>query len=239
MTRASCLSRERLIHGPRRHAYRPLSKWILCVPVDATGDFRDWLVERRTSYPFIGAWETWDRQNLLERLEYTPDVLQAFFYRLWKDLESQFRTDDLELVRYEVDPECGWKQRDGAVLQFTQAKGEISDLVIDVIVRSIGTMQSLVHNFRVELSDTFRELRGYPGSGLLYSQCTYNSSLRKGNPGEWTERMEPPLVVDSYKYERLKIRFTDTGYAWRGYLKVTLLYGNSKQISLPWAFLVA
>lgn len=130
----------------------------------------------------------------------------------------------MELVRYELDPGCGWKQRDGGVLQFTQTDGKISELVVDVIVRSIGTIQSLVHGIRVELSDTFRELRGYPDSGLLYSQYTHNTSLRKGVPGVWTERLEPPLIVDPYKHERFKIRFTDTGYAWRGYLKVTLQY---------------
>jgi hypothetical protein len=109
---------------------------------------------------------------ILQRLEACPDIVEVFFYPAWKALESRFRTDELELVRFKLDPDSGWWQPDPTVLQFHQ-KGSGSDLVFDIIVRSRGTLQSLLHGIRIEVFDVRYHLRGLPGSALLYSQHTY------------------------------------------------------------------
>lgn len=72
------------------------------------------------------------------------------------------------------------------------------------------------------------ELRGLPGTGLLYAQCTYTVSLHGGKPDTQVERLEPPLLVDAGQYQRFKVKYTDTGFAWRGFLRLTLLYGQAK-----------
>ena len=217
---------------------RAIAKWILCVSVDGSGKFLDWLRETiARNYPFIAALELWDRKQLLERIEKYPDILEMFFYPAWKALESRFRTEELELIRYEVDPECGWVQPDSKTLQIARAHGTSSDLVIDVIVRSRGTIQSLLQVIRVEVYDVKRHLRGLPGEGLLYAQHTYPISLRAGEPGVWTERMEPPLLVEAGNHERFKVRCTNSGYAWTGFLRLTLLYGEGKGLPLPSTFL--
>ena len=90
---------------------RPLAKWILCVSVDGSGVFLDWLrTTIETDVPFIAAWELWDKQQLLIKLEASPDIVQIFFLATWKNLETIFRTEELELVRYALDLSCGWKQ---------------------------------------------------------------------------------------------------------------------------------
>ena len=85
---------------------RAIAKWILCVSIDASGLFLNWLRERiTTDYRFIRSWEVWDKQQLLDRLDKHPDVFEVFFYPIWKSLESRFRTEELELVQYELDAE--------------------------------------------------------------------------------------------------------------------------------------
>lgn len=218
---------------------REISKWILCLSVDATGAFLDWLRETVAKYHFIRSWEVWGRESLLERLEKSPDVLEMFFYPVWKALEVKFRTEELELIGYELDPACGWKQLDRGALQFAQSNGADNDLLIDVIVRSRGTIQSLVHSIRVELSEVRRDLRGLPGTGLLWPQYTYTISLAGGMPGTRVEPLEPPVLVDPGAHQRFKVKCTDTGYAWRGFLRLAVLYGDGKELVLPWTFLTA
>ena len=181
----------------------------------------------------------WGRETLLERLDQYPDVLEVFVYPVWKALESRFRTEELELIRYDVEPDCGWKAADLNILCFTQKGAADSDLVLDVIVRNRGTIQSLVHSIRRELTDVHRHLRGMPGTGLLWRQHTYALSLHGGEPGTRMERLEPPLVVDSGTHQRFNIKIAATGYAWTGYLRLTMLYGNGQELALPWIFLKA
>ncbi len=217
---------------------RPIAKWILCVSVEGSGGFLDWLRETvAAKCPFITDWELWDKQQLLAKLEAAPDVLQMFFYPVWKELEAIFQTEELELIRYVIDPACGWKQPDPAVLHFVQAMGTNSDLVIDIIVRSRGTIQSLIRAIRLDIYDVKYHLRGLPGTGLLYSQHTYPVSLRGGKPGSSTEPLGPPLLVDSGKHERFKVKLTDSGYAWTGYVQIALLYSENRELRLPSMFL--
>ncbi len=218
---------------------RDISKWVLCLPVDASGVFLDWLRAIMADYAFIHSWEVWGREKLLERLDRHPDVLEVFFYPIWKSLESRFRTDELELVQYGVAKRCGWKSLDSRTLHFTQRKGANSDLVLDIIVKSCGTVQSLLHSIRLNTTDVRRHLRGLPGTGLLWSQRTYTISLKGGAAGTRVERLDPPLIVDPATHQRFKIKLTAAGYAWTGYVRLTLIYGKNHQLALPWTFLTA
>jgi hypothetical protein len=221
-------------------ASRPIAKWILCVPLDGSSVFLDWLrATISTDYPFIADWELWGKQQLLERLDKCPGVLEMFFYPVWKALESRFRTEELELVQCDLDPECGWARSDPGIRYIRQVGGASSDLVLDIIVRSHGTIQSLLQALKIEIHDVKRHLRGLPGEGLLYVQHTYPISLRGGQSGEWIERMEPPLLIEAGKHERFKVKFTNSGYAWTGYVRLTLLYAQAKELSLPSMFLRA
>lgn len=213
---------------------RPLTKWILCVSADGSGVFLDWLRDTiAAECPFIPAWELWGNQQLLERLERYPDVLEMFFYHVWNALESRFRTEELELVQYALDQACGWTQPDPSVLHFTQIQGTDSDLLIDIIVRSRGTVQSLLRSARLDIFDVRRHLRGLPGTGLLYPQHTYTMSLGGGRPGSRTVGLEPPLLVDPGEHQRFEIKLTHSGYAWSGCIRITLLYGDGRELPLP------
>jgi hypothetical protein len=66
---------------------------------------------------------------------------------------------------------------------------------------------------------------GVPGTGLLFPQITYAISLNHGRPGTYRTVCEPPLIVRSSSFERFKIKLTDTGYAWRGTITITLDHG--------------
>jgi hypothetical protein len=213
-------------------------KWILCVSADGTGVFLDWLRGTLAAYPFIASWELWDREVILQRLEACPDIIEVFFYPVWKALESRFRTDELELVRFKLEPHIGWWQPDPNVLQFHQ-RGIGSDLVLDIIVRSRGTLQSLLYGLRIDLSDVRYQLKGLPGSGLLYSQHTYTVPLHGGKPGTRFEPLEPPPAVDASAHQRFKVKFTETGYAWTGYARFNLIYGDERALALPAIFLRA
>jgi hypothetical protein len=157
---------------------RKISRWILCVSMDGSGEFHDWLRHRiENEFRFIASWELWDKEILLQRLDKHPDVLQVFFYPVWKALEARFRADDLELVRYQLEAGCGWLGDPGALYFFQ--KGSNSDLVLDIIVRSRGTLQSLLHAVHLEISDVRYHLRGLPGTALLYSQQIYSLPPRR------------------------------------------------------------
>ena len=87
---------------------QPIHRWILCVSVDASGSFLDWLRNTLVSYPFINQWEIWGRTEILRRLENSPDIVEVFFYPIWKSFEQRFRTDDIELVEFEMEHGIGW-----------------------------------------------------------------------------------------------------------------------------------
>lgn len=216
---------------------KPIAKWILCVSVEASGRFHDWLRETMTAFPFIRSFEVWDKTQLLARLDRHPDVLAMFFYSVWKALEERFRTEELELIGYELVPECGWSRPDPAILFYCQVGGASSDLVLDIIVRSRGTIQSLIRSLLIEIYDVKTHLRGLPGEGLLYPQHTYAVSLDGGKPHRRAVTMEPPLLVDAGKHERFRVKLTEAGYAWTGYVRLSLLYGNNQALPLPPIFL--
>ena len=46
----------------------------------------------------------WARSELLVRLEQHPDVLETFFYSVFAELASHFRSEHLELFKLTLDP---------------------------------------------------------------------------------------------------------------------------------------
>jgi len=53
------------------------------------------------------------------------------------------------------------------------------------------------------------------------------------------QQLDPPLTIDAGKHQRFKVRLTSSGYAWTGYIRLTLLYGRKSELPLPWTFLAA
>lgn len=211
---------------------RPTRKWILCLPVDPSGVFLNWLsgqlAERRIK------WDLWGRSELLIRLEQHRDVLETFFYPVVSELASYFRTDHLELYRLHLVPECQWSQPDSRTLIF-ERRGNVRspDLVLDVIVRNTGTIGLAVTGIKAEVFDRRTQMHGLPGDGLLFSQIIYRVSIHGGGSGVYFTECEPPLLVKAGEPERFKICVTQTGYAWNGGLRLSLQAGDAESLALP------
>jgi hypothetical protein len=206
-------------------------RWILCMPVDPTGVFLDWLAGE---VPSDWKWEVWGETILLEKLEKNPDIIESFFYPVYEQLRRIFMVEQLELVRFQLDEECQWHQFDPQILHFGPIGNVVSpDLVLDVIVRNTGRLDSALLAIEVQVFDWEIKPHGVPGEGLLFPQYTYRVSIRGGEPGKHRADCEPPLVIKGESLERFKIRVTDTGYSWRGNLAVTLDYGIGKRLRLP------
>jgi len=208
------------------------ARWILCLPVEPSGKFLDWLKGECGRRKI--EWFVWGRSELLARLEQHPDLVETFFYHLYAELASYFRSDHLELHDLKLDPECEWKQPDAEVLLFSP-RGHVhsADLVLDLIVRNSGTVGLAITQIQAEVFDWHWKPHGLPGEGLLFSQITYAVSIQNGEPGKYTARCEPPLKVKGGDVERFKIRITDTGYAWNGGLRVSLWAGPEEKLALP------
>ena len=218
---------------------RPIQKWILCLSVDVSGNFLDWLETTLESYPFIRTWEPWGRTEILRLLEQSPDIMEVFFYPVWKTLEQRFRVGALELIGFELEEGTGWEVNHRNVLWFGQKVGHDSDLVLDVTVRNRGTISTVINRVSLEVDEVRRQLRALPGAGLMWQQVAYSVSLNNGKPHLGRVKLEPPLEVDAGKHARFAIKLTDVGYAWTGYVRVVLGYSKDKELVLPWMYLVA
>jgi hypothetical protein len=172
-------------------------------------------------------------------LEQSPDIIEAFFYPVWKTLEQRFRIGALELIGFELEEGTGWEVSHRNVLWFRQKVGHDSDLVLDVTVRNRGTMSTVINRMSLEVDEVRRQLRALPGAGLLWQQAAYSVSLNNGKPNAGRVKLEPPLEVDAGKHARFVIRLTDAGYAWTGYVRVVLGYSKDKALAMPWMYLVA
>ena len=211
---------------------RSTAQWILCVPVNPSMLFMNWL---RSEFEKRGVnGHVWTRSELIARLEEHPDVVDAFFYPAFFELASHFRSEHLELFKLSLDPACKWAQADEKVLYFS-ARDNVSspDLLIDVIVRNKGTLSTAITSIEAEVFDWHHKMHGLPGEGLLFPQVTYAVSIRRGKVGVHSAKCEPPLVVKGEDLERFKIRVTDTGYAWNGGLRLSLLAGTAERLQLP------
>lgn len=210
----------------------PTARWILCVPVEPSGIFVDWLSSELEKRGIVGS--LWGRSELLIRLEQHPDVLETFFFRVFAELSSHFRSEHLELYRLGLDPACEWDQEDAKVLYFgSRGNVKSADIVLDVIVRNRGTIGLALTGIQAEVFDRHQKMHGLPGDGLLFPQITYTISIRHGKSGVHFAECEPPLLVKAGDLERFKIRITDTGYAWNGGLRVSLYAGPDEKLTLP------
>jgi hypothetical protein len=211
---------------------RPTALWILCIPVEGSGVFMDWLKGELAKRQIEGI--LWARGELLVRLEQHPDVVETFFYHVYAELACHFRVEKLELFTLTLDPECQWNQPDPEVLCFSP-RGDVrsADLVLDVIVRNTGTVGTALTGIQAEVFDWHVQMHGLPGDGLLFPQITYAVSIRGGKRGVHSAPCEPPLVVSAADMERFKVRITHTGYAWNGGLRVSLLAGPDHKLDLP------
>jgi hypothetical protein len=207
-------------------------RWILCLPVDPSGKFWDWLkceCDKRDIQVSM-----WGRSELLARLEQHPDVIETFFYRVFAELALHFRSASLDLYELKLDPECQWNQADAGTLCLSMC-GNVgsADLVLDIVVRNRGTVGAAITGIQAEVFDWHMKMHGLPGEGLLFSKITYAVSIQNGRPGVHATRCEPPLKVNAGDLERFKIRITDTGYAWNGGLRVSLQAGPQEKLFLP------
>jgi hypothetical protein len=207
-----------------------VARWILCLPIDPTGVFLDWLAKE---IPAGWKWEVWGATTLLELLESNPDITESFFYTVYEELRQHFAIENLELVRFLLDPSCEWSQPEESVLHFSSRNVRSPDLIFDIIVRNSGRADAVLLALEVEFIDWEPKMHGLPGEGLLFPQITYEVSINNGKPGTYRSVCEPPLVVRASSVERFKIRITETGYAWRGTIVLTLDYGNKKRLHLP------
>ncbi len=210
----------------------PISKWILCIPLDPTEPFHTWLAqELGTRGLSLGLWS---KRVLLEKLERHRDIVETFFYPVFSELRRYFQTDDLELIDFGVDPACQWNQGDPATLIYKRSDFVRSpDFVLDIVVRNTGSIDTAILKLQVILTDVYRKPKGLPGEGLLLPQITYRLSIHHGKPGTYDFKCEPPLIAKANGLARLKICLTETGFAWNGTLRVRLGFGKDNWLDLP------
>jgi hypothetical protein len=208
-----------------------IEKWVLCLPVDPTGVFHEWLTKELATTGW--KWEIWGKTRILEMLETHVDVLQSFFYPIYEELRQLFVVEELALVRVALDPTCEWAQPDDHVLVFSSKNVESPDLVFDIIVQNKGQLDAVLLKVAAFIFDRQINPHGIPGSGLLFSQITYEVSIKGGTHGEHRTACEPPLVVRAGSVERFKVKVTDTGYAWYGAMQILLEYSGDRVLPLP------
>jgi hypothetical protein len=211
---------------------RPTACWILCIPVDPSGVFVNWLRGELERRGITG--KLWGRAELLARLEQRPDVFENFFYPIYTELRTLFRSDRLELFTFRLDRKCQWQQSTAKVLYFS-ARGNVSspDLLFDVVVRNTGSLATAITGLEAEVFDARRKMHGLPSKGLLFPQITYAISIHGGKIGAYCTGCDPPLEVKAGRLERFKIRLTNTGYAWNGGLRLSVLTGMTGRLQLP------
>jgi hypothetical protein len=208
-------------------------KWILCLPGDPTGVFHDWLAKEMRSTGW--EWSIWGASIILEKLELDTnrDLVETFFWATYEELRRYFHVDDLELLDIHLDDACQWTQHDPKVLTFVGGGVLSPDLVLDLIVRNVGTVDAVMMGLRVSVLESEPDPHGLPGDGLLFPQITYEVSINGGQPGTYTARCDPPLVIKGHSPERFKIRLRNTGYSWRGTIAIGLDYGKGRMLPLP------
>ena len=210
---------------------RVIARWILCIPIEPSGKFMNWLKAELDKRRLDGV--LWGRSELLRRLEKHPDVAETFFYPVFAELAKHFRSANLQLFKIALDRQCQWTQRDKKVLAFSRRANVTSpDLVFDVIIRNVGNLASALTGIQAEVFDRRTKMHGWPGDGLLLPQITYAVSIHGGRPGVHFAECEPPLLLKGGDMARFKIRIKDTGYAWNGGLRISLQSGP-EMLHLP------
>lgn len=204
-----------------------LRKWILCLPIDPTGPFFDWLDALMTKVGW--EWEIWGASALNVKLESHPLVMETFFYGLYAELRQHMAAEHLHLVRVRLDTRCQWAQKDPQIFQFARRGNVYSpDLLLDLIVRNTGRQEAVLLEVIAEVGECELALHGVPDRGLLFSSCTYSVSVGHGKPGNYGSPCEPPLTIPAGRVRRFKLRLRDTGYSWRGTVVVGLRHGDDE-----------
>lgn len=228
-------TRNRLRMARSMKRRRHIDDWILCLPVDPTGVFVDWVRTIVAKYPFIKHMSIWGKRELLRRLERRPDIVHLFFYSQYVELREHFETEELELIRFKLAAGCEWIQPDPKVLIYQPSKNVASpDFVLDVVVRNRGALETMLAELIVQLRGVRRTLHGVPDDGLLFPKIEYRISIDHGKPGDYKIECEPPLRIPPHRMERFKVAIFDTGYAWNGTFRVVLGYAPRKCLCLPW-----
>jgi hypothetical protein len=177
----------------------------------------------------------WGKTELLLMLERNPDILESYFFEAYAELRNHFRTDELELVRLKLNRASAWRQLDQKVLHFSpKANGASADLGLDVIVRNLGSIETVLTGLVAQVRDRAQVFHGIPGGEFLLPKITYKISLHHGTPGIYKREFAKLLSVKPGSLERFKIRLVDTGYAWTGYVRLGLLYGKRGTLHFPW-----
>lgn len=211
---------------------RQTAFWILCLPVDPSEVFLNWLYTELKGRGLKGT--VWGRSELLTRLEQHPDILETYFYSLYAGLASRFRRADIQPFRLNLHPRCQWMQPDRKILAFWPRKNVHSpDLVFDIILRNTGSIGIALTDLEAEIFDRHVKMHGIPDKGLLFPKITYSVSIRFGRPGVYAAECEPPLLIRGSDLQRFRIRITETGYAWNGGLRLRLRFGEADGLDLP------
>lgn len=216
----------------RRRRRRTRTRWILCLPVDPTGHFLQWL--RKETAATVFDVEVWGRTELLAMLDQNRDLVETFFFEKYEALRAYFQTDELELVHLELDPACAWRKPDPETLEFAP-KGLLmsADLIFDVVVRNRGSLETVLTGLVARVRDFRPQMHGYPGEGLLLPKITYRISIGHGIPGDYTRAFRKYLRIKPSSLERFRIRLTDTGFGWNGFVQLGLHYGAGRELTLP------
>lgn len=164
-------------------------KWVLCLPIDPTGVFLDWLAKELPS-----AWthEVWGATILLEKLEANPAITEAFFYGAYEELRQYFAVEKLELVRLVLDPSCQWLHSDSKVLHFHSKNVESPDLVFDVIVRNAGRVDAVLLALEVQFID-WEPTR---------TDCRERVSCFRRSHTRYPSTMGAPVAIDRFATHR-------------------------------------
>lgn len=152
-----------------------VKRWMLCLPMDPTGPFHDWLATRLE--PLGWRWEGWGASGLQQKLEVNPDVIQGFFFEAFEELWQYFRIDDLQLLDVRLDPECEWSQPDPEVLSFQSADLDSPDLMFDVLVHNHGDVDGALLSLSAEFVHWESVLHGLLGEGLIFPQVVHQFEI--------------------------------------------------------------
>jgi hypothetical protein len=237
VTRASVKAGLRCFDRSPQRKPRYQTRLVLCVPPDPDDAFLRWVARAAGRYNVLG--EVWGETILTGLLDQAPDIMQSFFFNLQQQGMSQpWRTsDELELVKFEIDSACQWRKPDTQVLHFSTKSLLISpDLVFDVVLRNAGNADTMLTGLIANVRDCHPVLHGYPEYGFLLPKIEYKVSIGHGQPGDYEEEFNNDqwLLLKAGQLARFKIRLVDTGYAWSGAVRLVLRHGKNGRFAFPW-----
>lgn len=205
---------------------------LLCAAEEPSAEYAEALGELATAHGLD--WELWGPDRLAGYLGSHPAVRDEYFYHLHDGLRASFHTETLQLASVDLDPECEWRQWDDDALYLSRKGNTYSpDLLLDVVIFNHGPQQTVLSKIRADVMDVARKAWGVPQDPLLISKVTYDLPIGKGKPGRYQAPCNPGLIIEAGQHQRFKIRLTETGYGWRGYMKIAIRYGVGRWLEFP------